>query len=361
MGTNVQQLKSRVRNSALEQGTSVAGLIDQVLDEAFEAAYQPESNEALLRSELQEQLTGYSFLQKFLDDDSIEEVWINRPGKVHFARSGIHQCVDVSFTEAQLRALVDRMIRPTGRRLDRSNPYLDAQLTSGYRLHAVMPDITSEHLSLNIRKFQKQPLTLTQLVDAGVLDESQSRFLITEMLRGSNVLISGATQSGKTTLLSALINALPEQERVVSVEDTFELKCTLPDTVALQTRPNSIEGKGEVDLRRLIRETLRMRPTRLVVGEVRGAEALDMLIALNSGIPGLCTIHANSAAEGLEKLATLSLLAGSNIDRGFLDTVIRSSMEVFVHCRRREDGSRHIDPIMRVNKVGRLGLDWAMQ
>lgn len=357
MAANVEQLSRRVRTVALDQGKSVAGALQHVLDEGFENSVIEAPQEDSLRSSLEEQVSGFSFLQKYLDDESLEEVWINEPGVVHFAKGGQHFRELVSFSAAQLKALVDRMIRPSGRRLDRTSPYIDAQLTSGFRLHAVIPDITREHLSLNIRKFLNKPLTLESLIGYGVLSTAQAHFLVDEMRVGSNVLISGATQAGKTTLLSALLNSLPETERVISVEDTFELKCTLPDVVAMQTRPQSIEGKGEIDLRRLIRETLRMRPTRLVVGEVRGAEALDMLIALNSGIPGMCTIHANSATEGLQKLSTLPLLAGSNISREFLDSVIRSSMDLFVHCRRLSDGSRRIDQIMRVTSSGPLALE----
>lgn len=357
MAVNVEQLSRRVRTVALDQGKPVAGAVQQVLDENFENSVIEAPLEDDLRLSLEEQVTGYSFLQKYLDDESLEEVWINEPGVVHFAKDGQHFRESVSFSAAQLKAVVDRMIRPSGRRLDRTTPYVDAQLESGFRLHAVIPDVTREHLSLNIRKFRNKPIGLDSLVGFGVLSSVQADFLVSEMRAGANVMISGATQAGKTTLLSALLNSLPETERVISVEDTFELKCTLPDVVAMQTRPQSIEGKGEVDLRRLIRETLRMRPTRLVVGEVRGAEALDMLIALNSGIPGMCTIHANSAIEGLQKLGTLPLLAGSNISGKFLDSVIKSSMDLFVHCRKLSDGSRRIDQIMRVRKSGPLSLE----
>jgi pilus assembly protein CpaF len=357
MATNLELLALKARNLSLDEGKSVESSIEQLMDERFENTNLPDTQESNLRRQLENQLVGYSFLEPYLVDEEIEEVWINQPGTIHFAKSGRHYREEVPFTPAQLTTLVDRMIRPSGRRLDRTSPYIDAQLPSGYRLHAVIPDITREHLSLNIRKFNRHPLTLKNLVQAGVLSEEAADFLTSQIEGGSNLLISGATQSGKTTLLSAVLNELPETERVVSVEDTFELKCTLSDWVALQTRPQSIEGKGEVDLRRLIRETLRMRPTRLVVGEVRGAEALDLLIALNSGIQGMCTIHANSAAEGLEKLATLPLLAGSNISRDFLDPVIRSSMNLFVHCRRAPDGSRRIDPIMQLKREGDLALE----
>ena len=170
-------------------------------------------------------------------------------------------------------------------------------------------------------------------------------------------MISGATQAGKTTLLTALISALDHSERIVSVEDTFEIRCLLPDWVALQTRPASLEGRFEIDLRRLVRETLRMRPTRLVVGEVRGAESLDMLIAMNSGIPALCTVHANSSTEALKKIQTLPLLAGGNISSEFLENIIKASLQLFVHCQRDYFGNRRVASIMRLADSDSLRLE----
>lgn len=325
--------------------------IQQVLDEAAEKGDINASNERDLRNAMQLQLEGFGFLQQYLDDETVEEVWVNRPSEVWFARNGVNQSQSVSFTSQDLHTLVERMIRTTGRRLDRSSPFIDAQLPNGYRLHAVIPDITREFLSLNIRKFSNRVLTLSDLVDRGVLSESAAQFLVNELKHGSNLIISGATQAGKTTLLSALLSSLDVSERVVSVEDTFELRCLLPDWVALQTRPASIEGRNEIDLRRLVRETLRMRPSRLVVGEVRSGEALDMLIAMNSGIPGLCTVHANSTAEALQKLRTLPLLAGANISSQFIDSVIASSMRLFVHCTRNNRGQRTVSAIAKLSEA----------
>jgi len=357
MNHKVIQLSSKARNLALDTGLGIADALSNVLDEHVEQLREIDFDEQELQQELIQKLSGFSFLQPLLDDEAVEEIWINKPGEVRFARNGVHQVTDVSFSGQELQTLVERMIRQTGRRLDRSMPFIDAELGSGYRLHAVIPDITRKHMSLNIRKFSNRVLTAETLLAGGVLSEPQLKYLLDRLSAGANLMISGATQAGKTTLLSALLSALKPEERVVSVEDTFELRCLLPDWVALQTRPPSTDGRLEVDLRRLVRETLRMRPTRLVVGEVRGAEALDMLIAMNSGIPGMCTIHANSADEALNKLKTLPLLAGGNISSVFLDSVIRGSLDLFVHCQRNTDGSRKLASIKTISANAALQLE----
>ena len=346
---------TRVR--ALDGGLSLNSAISNMLDDRVESGFVSENQESLLRRELEKNLSGYGFMQPFLDDEEIEEVWINRPGEIWIARNGEHQRIQIEFTSEELQTQLERLIRTSGRRLDRTTPFIDAQLGNGYRLHAVIPDITRAHASLNIRKFSKNVITLEDLIDGEVLAPSQALYLKQALSEGANLLISGATQAGKTTLLSALISSLNESERVVSVEDTFELRCLLPDWVALQTRPASSEGRNEIDLRRLVRETLRMRPTRLVVGEVRGAEALDMLIAMNSGIPGLCTIHANSSEEALTKIQTLPLLAGGNISSEFLTSVIKSSLNLFVHCQRDSNGQRKVASIMKLSPSRELALE----
>ncbi len=357
MTSQADSLVRNVRTFALDRGSNINQAIDSVLDEKFENEGLIAANETEIRDGLQKNLLGFGFLQTYLDDEAIEEVWINRPGELWFAKSGKHFRHDLLFTAEEIKTLVERMIRSSGRRLDRSTPFIDAQLESGYRLHAVIPDITQSHLSLNIRKFSSNVRTIGDLVSGDVLNRRMADFLVAEISSGSNVMISGATQAGKTTLLAALLSALSQDERVISVEDTFELRCLLPDWVALQTRPESVEGKFGIDLRRLVRETLRMRPTRLVVGEVRGAEALDMLIAMNSGIPGMCTVHANSSQEALKKLLTLPLLAGGNISTEFLESVVRTSMKLFVHCARDSNGRRFVKSIMRVQHGPTLQLE----
>ena len=291
-------------------------------------------------------LTGFGALQPFFDDDTIEEIWINGPERIFVARNGVPELTAVKLTAVQVRDLVERMLQSTGRRIDVSSPFVDASLPDGSRLHVVIPDVTHKHWAVNIRKFAKRIKELHQLVDLGSLTVEASEFLRMCVLSGQNILVSGATQSGKTTLLGALLTAARLGERIVTVEETFELSFTAHDAVAMQCRQPSLEGTGEISLRRLIKESLRMRPERLVVGEVREAEALDLLIALNSGLPGMCSIHANSARDALAKLSTLPLLAGRNIDSSFVVPTVASSIDVVVHCALERSGQRRIVEIL---------------
>lgn len=287
-------------------------------------------------------VTGFGALQPFLDDPSVEELWLNAPDHVFVARDGVSQRVPIVLDEQQVRDLVERMLQSTGRRVDLSTPFVDASLPDGSRLHVVIPDITRRHWAVNIRKFRSGMRGLSDLVRLGSLPQLAADFLDLCVRSGQNILVSGATQSGKTTLLGALLGSAPPGERIVTVEETFELALSSPDWVALQCRQPSLEGTGEVTLRRLIKEALRMRPDRLVVGEVREAESLDLLIALNSGLPGMCSIHANSAQDALTKLSTLPLLAGRNIDSSFVQPTVASSIDVVVHAELGRNGHRRV-------------------
>lgn len=292
-------------------------------------------------------VTGFGPLQALLDDPTVEEIWINSPDRVYFARAGRSHRAPLVLTDDAVRDLVERMLHTTGRRVDLSQPFVDASLPDGSRLHCVIPDITRAHWAVNIRKFLASHRTLDDLVVARSLTPATADLLTSAMAAGSSILVSGATHAGKTTLLAALIGACPPDHRVVTVEETFELAVQAPDIVALQGRQPSLEGTGAVSLRRLVKEALRMRPDRLVVGEVRDAEALDLLLALNTGVPGAATIHANSADEALRKLAALPLLAGQNIDSGFVLPAIAASVDLVVHCRRGVDGHRFVEEIVR--------------
>jgi pilus assembly protein CpaF len=291
-------------------------------------------------------LTGFGALQPLLDDPSVEEIWLNAPDRIFVARGGVSERVPLELTEQQVRDLVERMLQSTGRRVDLSTPFVDASLPDGSRLHVVIPDITRRHWAVNIRKFRSGMRGLADLVRLGSLPQLAADYLDLCVRNGQNILVSGATQSGKTTLLGALLGSAPASERVVTVEETFELALSAPDWVALQCRQPSLEGTGEVSLRRLIKEALRMRPDRLIVGEVREAESLDLLIALNSGLPGMCSIHANSARDALAKLATLPLLAGRNIDSSFVLPTVASSIDVVVHAELQRSGHRRVVEIV---------------
>lgn len=291
-------------------------------------------------------VAGYGPLQALLDDPDIEEIWINAPDKVFIAREGRSERAPIVLSDTAVRDLVERMLHATGRRVDLSQPFVDASLPDGSRLHVVIPDITRRHWAVNIRKFLTRFRTLDDLVAAGSVRPEAASVLRAAMRDGTSVIVSGATHAGKTTLLGALIASAPAEDRIVTVEETFELNAQAPDLVALQGRQPSLEGTGEVSLRRLVKEALRMRPDRLVVGEVRDAEALDLLLALNTGVPGAATIHANSAGDALRKLASLPLLAGRNIDRDFLLPAIAASVGLVVHCRRDAAGRRAVVEII---------------
>ncbi|WP_434810357.1 CpaF family protein [Microbacterium sp. bgisy189] len=300
-------------------------------------------------------VAGFGPLQVLLEDPEVEEIWINAPDKVYVARHGRSERAPFVLTETAVRELVERMLHATGRRVDLSQPFVDASLPDGSRLHVVIPDVTRRHWAVNIRKFLRAYRGLDALVGAGSLDREAAEVLTAAMRDGRSVLVSGATHAGKTTMLGALIGACPSDHRIVTVEETFELDLRAPDVVSLQGRQPSLEGTGEISLRRLVKEALRMRPDRLVVGEVRDAEALDLLLALNTGVPGAATIHANSATEALRKLAALPLLAGRNIDHGFVLPAIASSVDLVVHCTKDRDGHRRVAEI--VATTGRVEGD----
>lgn len=271
--------------------------------------------------------------------------WINEPGRVFVARGGRSELTTTILDAQQLADLVERMLKTSGRRLDVSSPFVDARLPDGSRLHVATGDVTGRHLAVNVRKFVVRAASLDELVRLDTVTPQAARFLEAAVLAGLNVLVAGGTQAGKTTLLNALAAAIPARERVVSCEEVFELQLPAADWVALQTRQPSLEGTGEIGLRRLVKEALRMRPERLLVGEVRQEEALDLLIALNSGLPGMCTIHANSAREAVTKLCTLPLLAGENVTSAFVTPTVASSVDVVVHVAKEVSGRRRVTEI----------------
>lgn len=291
-------------------------------------------------------LSGFGPLQPLLDDPTIEEIWINAPGRVFVARGGVSERVDVVLSEVALRDLVERMLQSSGRRVDISQPFVDASLPDGSRLHVAIADVVRGSWAVNIRKFLAQYRTLEALVEMGALPADVARLLASAMEAGESILVSGATHAGKTTLLGALLASCAHAQRIVTAEETFELAVDAPDLVALQGRQASLEGTGEITLRQLVKEALRMRPDRLVIGEVRGAEALDLVLALNTGVPAAATIHANSAAEALDKLAMLPLLAGANIDRAFIAPAIAAAVSLVVHCARDAEGSRFVEEVL---------------
>lgn len=295
-------------------------------------------------------VAGYGALQPLLDDPSIEEIWINSPSEIYVARAGESELTSLTLSEQQVRDLVEKMLKSSGRRLDLSSPFVDASLPDGSRLHVVIPDVTRRHWAVNIRKFISRATRLEHLVELGSLTPQAATFLGAAVASGLNILVSGATQAGKTTMLNCLGASIGPRERVVTVEEIFELQFPLRDVVGLQCRQPNLEGHGEIPLRRLVKEALRMRPDRLIVGEVREAESLDMLIALNSGLPGMCSVHANSAHDAITKICTLPLLAGENISSAFVVPTVASCIDLVVHCVRERSGQRRVTEIVALGR-----------
>ncbi|TQO19125.1 pilus assembly protein CpaF [Rhodoglobus vestalii] len=350
--TIADQVRQRVRRDGVDLSSDSELASRYVRDEvrryserALGGSVPLLADEAQAAREVVAALTGYGPLQPFFDDDTVEELWINGPEHVFVARNGVPEFTGIRLTDSHVRDLVERMLQTSGRRVDLSSPFVDASLPDGSRLHVVIPDVTRKHWAVNVRKFSQRIRDLDRLVELGSLTQHAADYLRLCVLAGENIVVSGATQSGKTTMLNALLAAGRPHERVVTVEETFELSVPSHDSVGMQCRQPSLEGTGEISLRRLIKEALRMRPDRLVVGEVRDAESLDLLIALNSGLPGMSSIHANSAREALVKLCTLPLLAGRNIDSNFVVPTVASSVDVVVHCEMTSNGARRVAEI----------------
>jgi pilus assembly protein CpaF len=341
----VRELVRRRGIDPVEQPAAVRRLVDEVIadydERSISGALPPLPDTRSAARAVFDAVAGFGPLQPYLDDPLVEEIWINEPTKVFIARAGLHELTTTVLSEEQVRDLVEKMLKSSGRRVDLSAPFVDAMLPDGSRLHVVIPDITRRFWSVNIRKFVVRASHLDDLVALGSLTAAAARFLDAAVCSGLNVLVSGGTQAGKTTLLNCLAAAVPPQERVVTCEEVFELKIPLPDVVSLQCRQPSLEGTGEIKLRRLVKEALRMRPSRIIVGEVRQEESLDLLIGLNSGLPGMASIHANSAREAITKLCTLPLLAGDNVTTKFVVPTVAGCIDLVVHIST-EAGARRV-------------------
>jgi pilus assembly protein CpaF len=356
------EVRELVRRRGLDpvvDGAAIRRLVDDVVadyeERTLTSALPTLVDRAATARRVYDAVAGFGPLQAYLDDPTVEEIWVNEPGRVFIARRGHSELTTTILTAGEVRDLVEKMLKSSGRRVDLSTPFVDAMLPDGSRLHVVIPDITRRHYAVNIRKFVLTAHSLDELVGLGTITGQAARFLEAAVAAGLNVIVAGGTQAGKTTLLNCLAAAIPARERVVTCEEVFELRLALPDVVAMQTRQANLEGAGEVRLRRLVTEALRMRPERLIVGEVRAEECLDLLLALNAGVPGMCTLHANSAREALVKMCTLPLLAGENISARFVVPTVAASVDLVVHLGIDQHGVRRVNEIVGV--PGRVESD----
>ena len=307
-----------------------------------------------LIGELADEALGLGPLERFLADPTISEIMVVDPNTIYIEQHGRITLSHARFTDDErVRAVIERIVTPLGRRIDESSPLVDARLKDGSRVNAVIRPIALRGSCITIRKFAKIPLTLEKIVSFGTLTERMGRFLTRCVHAKKNIVISGGTGSGKTTLLNVLSGAIPEEERIVTIEDAAELQLKQPHVVSMETRPPNLEGRGEYTIRDLVKNALRMRPDRIVVGECRGGEALDMLQAMNTGHDGsLTTTHANSPMEAVSRLETLVLMAGLELPMRAIREQIASSVHLIVQQSRLSDGTRKITAISEI-----IGID----
>ena len=355
----LDELASALRTRLIERaraGESVGnGALDEEVRELVEreAAPLPDAEREALRERVLLLATGLGPLEPLLADPSVDEVMVNGPEAVYVERRGQLERAGVSFaSEAELVHAIERVLAPLGRRVDEAAPLCDARLADGSRVNVVIPPLALSGPCLTIRRFRRDGFSLRELVAGGTLDRELAELLALCVAARASILVSGGTGCGKTTTLNALSGAIPGEERIVTIEDAAELRLRQRHVVRLESRPANLEGRGEVTIRQLVRNALRMRPDRIVVGEVRGAEALDMLQALNTGHDGsLTTLHANSPADAVRRLETLALMAGIGLPAEAVREQVASALDLVVHQARLPDGSRVIETVTEVVRV----------
>jgi pilus assembly protein CpaF len=348
---------ARMTESELEQ--RVRQSLQEVL--ALEETPLTVADRARVSQEIADDILGYGPLEPFLRDGDITEVMVNTFDEIWIERNGLLHRTDARFTdETHLRRIIDKIVGRVGRRVDESSPMVDARLPDGSRVNAIIPPLAVDGSYLTIRKFAADPYTVDDLVGFGTLTRTVADFLQQCVAGSLNVLVSGGTGAGKTTTLNVLSSFIPEGERVITVEDAAELQLHQEHVLRLESRPPNIEGRGEVAIRDLVRNALRMRPDRIVVGEIRDSAALDMLQAMNTGHDGsICTVHANSPRDTLSRVETMVLMAGMELPVKAIREQVSSAIDMIVHQSRFKDGSRHITAITEV--VGMEGDTITMQ
>ena len=349
------ELKAEVQAALLTRITNPESLSRQELTDEIlalidsNAAISPIEKESLTEG-LVNEIVGYGPIQPLLDDPDISEIMINGPDKIYVERQGQLIRTPAAFRdERHVRAILEKMVAFSGRRVDESSPMVDARLPDGSRLNAVLRPLSVNGDAITIRKFSKDPFVLSQLVEMGTLSADMARFLEAAVRGKLNLVVSGGTGSGKTTTLNALSAFVPGSERIITIEDAAELQLQQDHKITLETRPPNVEGRGAIPMRELVKNALRMRPDRIIVGEVRGGEALDMLQAMNTGHEGsLTTVHANTPRDCLSRIETMVLMAGVDLPLTAIRSQVSSAIDIIVQQARLLDGSRRIIRITEV-------------
>ena len=357
-----QDLKSRVQSKLIsgldptsdpskiaEVRRTIQELFEQILTEENIVLSRPER--ARMFEQIVAEIVGLGPLQVLLDDETITEVMVNGPKNVYIERGGRIYRAPVTFeSNDHVMRIIERIVSPLGRRIDESSPYVDARLTDGSRVNAVIPPISLVGPVLTIRKFARKPITVEQLIQFGSITPEAVEFLKACVISRINVIVSGGTGSGKTTFLNVLSGYIPNDERIVTIENAAELQLRQEHVVTLESRPANIEGKGEITIRQLVINALRMRPDRIIVGECRGDEALDMLQAMNTGHDGsMTTAHSNSPRDTLSRLETMVMMAGMDLPVRAIREQVSSAIDLIIHQERMRDGSRKIVSITEVS------------
>jgi pilus assembly protein CpaF len=350
-----RKVRAKIQTYLLEEVKSMAALKDtdrirELIEPIFSKALAEEdivtsrTERAYLFDLVMADIFGYGPIQSLLDRDDISEVMVNGPDQIYIEQKGKLRLTNVKFLDdAQVMQVIERIVIPLGRRIDEASPMVDARLPDGSRVNAIIPPLSLVGPCITIRKFRKDPLKIEDLIRFGSMTPEFAEFIRACVIGTLNIIVSGGTGSGKTTLLNVLSSFIPADERVVTIEDAAELQLQQPHVIRLEKRPANVEGRGEVTIRDLVVNSLRMRPDRIVVGEVRGGEALDMLQAMNTGHDGsLTTVHANSARDALNRLETMVLMAGLDLPLRSIRQQVASAVDIIVQVQRMRDGSRRV-------------------